>query len=89
MKRFEGDGRKQVTLLPECVDDRIDQDNPVRIVDVFVDEVDLTTPGFSGTALAFQPKLDAPDLIDPTGNLAVSGTAEFPHAVGRKRTFDN
>ena len=43
MKRFvEGDDRKQVALLPECVDDYIGQDNPVRIVDVFVDELDLT-----------------------------------------------
>ena len=50
MKRFvEGDDRKQFALLPECVDDYIGQDNPVRIVDVFVDELDLTTLGFNGT----------------------------------------
>ena len=50
MKRFvEGDDRKQVALLPECVDDYIGPDNPVRIVDVFVDELDLTTLGFNGT----------------------------------------
>ncbi|MDR6412285.1 UNVERIFIED_ORG: transposase [Burkholderia sp. 1595] len=53
MKRFvEGDDRKQVALLPECVDDYIGQDNPVRIVDVFVDELDLTTLGFNGTTPA-------------------------------------
>ena len=53
MKRFvEGDGRKRVALLPECVDDYIGQDNPVRIVDVFVDELDLTTLGFNGTTPA-------------------------------------
>jgi hypothetical protein len=40
MKRFvEGDDRKQFALLRECVDDYIEQDNPVRIVDVFVDEL--------------------------------------------------
>ncbi|WP_165904370.1 hypothetical protein [Paraburkholderia hospita] len=34
MKRFvEGHDRKQDTPLPECVDDYIGQDNPVRIVD--------------------------------------------------------
>ncbi|KND56420.1 ISPsy6, transposase [Candidatus Paraburkholderia schumanniana] len=50
MKRFvEGDDRKQVALLPECVDDYIGQDNPIRIVDVFVDELDLATLGFNGT----------------------------------------
>jgi transposase len=53
MKRFvEGDDRKQFALLPECVDDYIEQDNPVRIVDVFVDEPDLTTLGFNGTTPA-------------------------------------
>jgi len=53
MKRFvEGDDRKQVALRPQCVDDYIGQDNPVRIVDVFVDELDLTTLGFNGTTPA-------------------------------------
>jgi transposase len=53
MKRFvEGDDRKQFALLPECVDDYIGQDNPVRIVDVFVDELDLSTLGFNGTTPA-------------------------------------
>ncbi len=34
MKRFiEGEDRHQVTLLPECLDDYIGEDNPVRVVD--------------------------------------------------------
>ena len=37
-----GSDRSQVTLLPECLDDYIDEDNPVRVVDVFVDELDLS-----------------------------------------------
>ena len=42
MKRFvEGADRSQVTLLPECLDDYIGDDNPVRVIDVFVDELDL------------------------------------------------
>ena len=50
MKRFvEGDDRKQVALLPECVDDYIEQDNPVRVVDAFVDELDPAELGFNGT----------------------------------------
>jgi transposase len=49
MKRFvEGDDRKQVSLLPECVDDYIGQDNPVRVIDVFVDELKLEDLGFNG-----------------------------------------
>ena len=50
MKRFvEGDDRKQVALLPECVDEYIEQDNPVRVVDAFVDGLDLSQLGFNGT----------------------------------------
>ena len=53
MKRFvEGDDRKQVALLPECVDDYIGQDNPVRVIDAFVDELNLTELGFNGTTPA-------------------------------------
>jgi transposase len=49
MKRFiEGSERGQSTLLPECVDDWIDDDNPVRAVDVFVDGLNLVELGFDG-----------------------------------------
>ena len=53
MKRFvEGEDRNQVTLLPECLDDYVGEDNPVRVVDVFVDELDLAGLGFEGAAPA-------------------------------------
>lgn len=49
MKRFiEGADRHQVTLLPECLDDYVGEDNPVRIVDAFVNELDLQALGFDG-----------------------------------------
>jgi transposase len=49
MKRFiEGQDRSQVTLLPECLDDYLDEDNPVRVVDAFVDELSLEALGFEG-----------------------------------------
>lgn len=49
MGRFiEGKDRSQVTLLPECLDDFIAEDNPVRVVDAFVDELDLRELGFEG-----------------------------------------
>ena len=49
MKRFiEGEERSQVTLLPECLDDYISEDNPIRVVDVFVDELRLHELGFEG-----------------------------------------
>ena len=49
MKRFiEGEDRSQVTLLPECLDDFIGEDNPIRVVDVFVEGLDLFKLGFEG-----------------------------------------
>jgi transposase len=49
MKRFvEGSDRGQSTLFPECVADWIGEDNPVRVIDVFVEELDLAELGFGG-----------------------------------------
>jgi transposase len=49
MRRFvEGEDRSQSTLFPERLDDYIAEDNPVRVVDVFVDELDLKDLGFEG-----------------------------------------
>jgi transposase len=49
MKRFvEGEDRTQVTMLPECLDDYIEAENPVRVIDVFVDEIELGKLGFAG-----------------------------------------
>jgi transposase len=49
MRRFvEGTDRGQSTLFPECLEDWIGEDNPVRVIDVFVDELDLAELGFSG-----------------------------------------
>jgi len=47
MKRFiEGEDRSQSTLFPEHLDDYVGEDNAVRVVDVFVDELDLGGLGF-------------------------------------------
>ena len=49
MKRFiQGEDRTQSTLLPELLDDYVADTNPVRVVDVFVDELDLGKLGFEG-----------------------------------------
>src|ERR671918_2627240 len=51
MARFiEGADRRQTALLPESLDDYVDVDNPVRVVDAFVDALDLTELGFDGVA---------------------------------------
>ena len=49
MKRFiEGEDRSQVTLLPACLEDYVEAENPVRVVEVFVDGLDLGQLGFDG-----------------------------------------
>src|ERR1035437_10073303 len=49
MKRFiQGEERTQATLLPDLLDDYVADTNPVRVVDVFVDELDLGQLGFEG-----------------------------------------
>jgi transposase len=51
MRRFvEGMDRGQSTLFPECLEDWIAEDNPVRVIDVFVDGLDLAELGFGGVA---------------------------------------
>ncbi len=58
MKRFiEGQSREQVTWLPECLDDFVGADNPVRIVDAFVEELDLRSLGFDGSTPASTGRL--------------------------------
>src|SRR6202453_4024825 len=51
MKRFvEGIARQQATLFPECLEDWIDGNNPVRVIDAFVEKLDLLRLGFDGAA---------------------------------------
>jgi len=49
MKRFVADAdREQSTLLPECLDDFIDESNAVHVIDAVVDALDLADLGFDG-----------------------------------------
>jgi len=53
MKRFiQGEHRGQSTLLPESLDDYVSDTNPVRVIDVFVDELDLVSLGFESATPA-------------------------------------
>src|SRR5919202_937546 len=48
-ERFvSGAERSQATLFPECLDDWIDENNPVRVIDAFVDALALSELGFDG-----------------------------------------
>ena len=49
MKRFvEGEDRRQGVLLPEFLDDYVSEENPVRVIDAFVEALDLEALGFEG-----------------------------------------
>ena len=49
MKRFvEGEDRRQATLLPDSLEDYVTEDNPVRVIEVFIDALDLGALGFAG-----------------------------------------
>src|ERR1700749_1620305 len=51
MRRFvEGIDRGHATLFPECLEDWIGADNPVRVIDAFIDKLDLSRVGFDGVA---------------------------------------
>ncbi len=46
MPYIEGEDRNQMILFPECIDDYIDEDNVVRVIDVYVEQLDVATLGF-------------------------------------------
>src|ERR1051325_7274143 len=49
MRRFiDGEDRLQPALLPHSLEDYVDEENPVRVIEVFIDELDLAALGFSG-----------------------------------------
>src|SRR5262245_51389254 len=84
MKRFvDGVDRGQSTLFPECLEDFIKEDNPVRVIDVFVEELDLAELGFwqgrsegDGAAVipsigpreALHLRLSEPDPVEPAAS---------------------
>jgi transposase len=47
-----GEDRRQPTLLPSCLDDYVGEESPARVIDVFVDELDLDGLGFGTTPAA-------------------------------------
>ncbi len=47
---IEGEDRHQATLFPERLDDYVAEDSPVRVIDVFIDDLDITGLGFKTQA---------------------------------------
>jgi hypothetical protein len=51
MKYFiRGEERLQTTLLPRCLEGYAAEDSAVRVIEAFIDELDLGDPGFEGVA---------------------------------------
>lgn len=65
MKYIKGHDRLQITLFPDCIEDYIGEDNPVRVIDTFVDSLDLTVAGFcrSTPKETGRPSYDPKDLL--------------------------
>jgi transposase len=59
---IEGENRNQGTLFPERLDDYVAEDNPVRVIDVFIDDLDVSGLGFKAEPAAtgrpgYHPKM--------------------------------
>src|SRR6187399_2762830 len=62
LRFIEGEDRSQSTLFPERLDDYIAEDNPIRVIEVFVEELDLQSLGFDG----MQPELTGRPSYHPS-----------------------
>src|SRR5208282_872130 len=68
MKRFiEGEDRRQALLLPDCLEDYVSDDNPVRVIEAFIDELDLRALGFEGVV----PEATGRPAITPAAMLKI------------------
>ena len=81
MHRFIfGEDRMQQTLLPNSLEDYVSEENPVRVIEVFIDELDLAALGFAGMTPAatgrpayhpstlfedLPPRLSQPRAVEP------------------------
>jgi hypothetical protein len=81
MRRFvEEADRGQWTLLPECLDDFIDESNPVRVIDVLVDALDLAEMSFDG--VYEKQMLASPDHTLPDQNTSKSSRRDGSFGSG-------
>jgi transposase len=66
MEYIKGEGRQQTLLMPECIEDYIDAENPVRVIDAFVSSLDLIGLGFVRAELkdkTGRPPYDPKDML--------------------------
>ena len=94
MKRFvEGEGRSQSTLFPERLDDYVGEDNPVRVVDVFVEELDLGRLDFAVDASVIEAdasrfqRIKGRDVDWAPEPLSSRLRADFPNFISSNCNF--
>ena len=76
MNRFiEGTDRSQATLFPDRLEDWIGEDNSVRVIDVFVDTLDLNELGFER---AIDPKRPSAQPRQPLWRTKTTSTVTIP-----------
>jgi transposase len=65
MRYIQGQSRSQLSLIPDCLEDYIKEENPVRVIDAFVDSLDLDLAGFIRTSpgKTGRPPYDPRDLL--------------------------
>lgn len=65
MQYIQKESREQITFLPDCIEDYISEDNPVRVIDAFVDSLNLLSLGFSHSSLSEtgRPPYDPADML--------------------------
>ena len=80
---IEGEDRNQTTLFPERLDDYVAEDNPVRVIDLFIDDLDGSGLGFKVEPAAMdRPRLSPENdveavrvrLLEPRAVLTPPGT---------------
>ena len=83
MKRFiQGNNRNQSTLFPEYLEDYVSENNPVRVVDAFVEQLDLAKLGFNRTEPA-PSRADRPTIRHSSSSsiFTVTSTESSPVVV--------
>lgn len=64
MAYIKGDDRNQISLLPDCLEDFVSAENPVRVVDAFVEQLDIAALGFKPEPAAEgRPGYDPRDML--------------------------
>lgn len=65
MKYVQGQDRHQISIFPECIEDYIDENSPVRVIDAFVESLDLLQLGFlrATPKETGRPSYDPKDLL--------------------------